>query len=263
MHREKQILLGLLGLLCGGFVAVLGAKLFIPRPPAGSGPDIDAPPALVASQLVVEPPSLSASGERPAPLPPPPADEVPPAPVLADRYAAGSRFATPDDQVTPAAFVTEAPVATTDEPATAAPLDPPPPPPAEAVAVDAIAADTVAPTTEPAMPAALPPPPAFSPPAFSPPGNPLRARAPATSTPAPLPRSPDPAAPLREAHVTVAGDSWWSLAERAYGEGRYYRALYAWNRTVNPPVSLVPGTRLEIPPVGRLEAAWPRLVPAR
>jgi len=63
------------------------------------------------------------------------------------------------------------------------------------------------------------------------------------------------------AHVATAGDSWWELAERSYGDGRLYRALFAWNRVIDPRVSLAPGTRLEIPPRAKLEAAWPRLMP--
>jgi len=31
---------------------------------------------------------------------------------------------------------------------------------------------------------------------------------------------------------------------------------------IDPRVSLAPGTRLEIPPRTRLEAAWPKLMPA-
>ena len=62
-------------------------------------------------------------------------------------------------------------------------------------------------------------------------------------------------------YVAAAGDSWWSLAERMYGDGRYYRALFAWNRAVNPRVSLVPGTPLELPPLSKLAVAWPALVP--
>lgn len=62
-------------------------------------------------------------------------------------------------------------------------------------------------------------------------------------------------------YIAAVGDSWWSLAERAYGDGRLYRALFAWNRVLDPRVSLAPGTRLEIPPQSRLEAAWPKLVP--
>jgi nucleoid-associated protein YgaU len=62
-------------------------------------------------------------------------------------------------------------------------------------------------------------------------------------------------------HVAAAGDSWWSLAERMYGDGRWYRALFAWNRAINPRVSLVPGTPLELPPRSKLAVAWPGLTP--
>jgi nucleoid-associated protein YgaU len=62
--------------------------------------------------------------------------------------------------------------------------------------------------------------------------------------------------------MTHSGDSWWDLAERAYGDGRLYRALFAWNRTIDPRISMTPGTRLEIPPRSKLEAAWPKLMPA-
>lgn len=67
--------------------------------------------------------------------------------------------------------------------------------------------------------------------------------------------------PIAGAHVTAPGDTWWSIAERAYGDGRFYRALYAWNRRLDPRVSTAPGTQLEIPPQPKLAAAWPRLMP--
>jgi len=62
-------------------------------------------------------------------------------------------------------------------------------------------------------------------------------------------------------YVARPGDSWWSLAEKVYGDGRLYRAVFAWNRTLDPRVSLVAGTPIELPPRDRLEAAWPALVP--
>jgi nucleoid-associated protein YgaU len=62
-------------------------------------------------------------------------------------------------------------------------------------------------------------------------------------------------------YVTRPGDSGWSLAEKVYGDGRLYRAVFAWNRTLDPRVSLVAGTPIELPPRDRLEAAWPALVP--
>ncbi|MFM7033948.1 MAG: LysM peptidoglycan-binding domain-containing protein [Planctomycetia bacterium] len=70
-------------------------------------------------------------------------------------------------------------------------------------------------------------------------------------------------APLHDVtrHVAATGDSWWSLAERIYGDGRLYRALFAWNKSINPRVSLVPGTPLELPPKSKLVTAWPDLMP--
>jgi len=68
--------------------------------------------------------------------------------------------------------------------------------------------------------------------------------------------------PIRGTHVVTQGDSWWSLAERAYGDGRLYRALFAWNRAIDPRVTLLPGTQLEVPTIDRLSTAWPALVPS-
>jgi nucleoid-associated protein YgaU len=101
------------------------------------------------------------------------------------------------------------------------------------------------------------PPPALG----SPPGQPVLEPPPAIEK-----RVSPPAASLSgpvpgEAYVTRAGDTWWSIAERAYGDGRFYRGLFAWNRAVSPRVTLAAGTRLEVPPVARLAAAWPALAP--
>ena len=62
-------------------------------------------------------------------------------------------------------------------------------------------------------------------------------------------------------YVVREGDTWWSVAESTYGDGRLYKALFAWNRTLDPRVSLAPGTRLELPREEQLRAAWGRLVP--
>jgi hypothetical protein len=245
MGRETKILLTLLGLLAGVFVGVLSIKLFVPRPPAGTGPDIHA--ALVASE--------------PVPLVEPPAFE-PPASPRADDYASrSSRFggsplppATARDLlVTPVAY----------EPA------------AEAGRERAAAAEPPPAFAEQA--ADLLPPPMLPPPRFeTPPLEPQAAAAPPAhdptfTTPAfPPATPPQPVAPPAFAgsrpvpgggYLTREGDSWWSLAEQAYGDGRLYRALFAWNRTLDPRVSLVPGTRLEIPPAAQLGAAWPALLP--
>ncbi len=63
--------------------------------------------------------------------------------------------------------------------------------------------------------------------------------------------------------TVVEGDAWWDLAEAAYGDGRWYRGLYAWNKAINSGVSLRPGTRLAVPSAAELAAAFPGLVPAR
>jgi 5'-nucleotidase / UDP-sugar diphosphatase len=83
--------------------------------------------------------------------------------------------------------------------------------------------------------------------------------APAFAQPAAI--EPAPAAPIAGSYVTAPGDTWWSIAERAYGDGRLYRALFSWNRRLDPRVSTTPGTRLEIPPQPKLTAAWPKLIP--
>jgi nucleoid-associated protein YgaU len=69
--------------------------------------------------------------------------------------------------------------------------------------------------------------------------------------------------PVAGEYLVEAGDSWWNVAERAYGDGRLYRALFAWNRARDRRVSLTPGTRLDVPPLDRLQAAWPRLASPR
>jgi nucleoid-associated protein YgaU len=98
---------------------------------------------------------------------------------------------------------------------------------------------------------------------------------PIATTPAPLAAPAAAAAPVAATsyvpaampataggtYVAAAGDSWWSLAERTYGDGRLYRALYAWNRAIDPRVSLVAGTPLQLPTRAQLATAWPRLVP--
>ncbi|MFM7205297.1 MAG: LysM peptidoglycan-binding domain-containing protein [Planctomycetaceae bacterium] len=100
--------------------------------------------------------------------------------------------------------------------------------------------------TEPAMPAET------ASPAFEP----------RTADPARPPAAFDPPPVAGSAYVARPGDSWWSLAETVYGDGRLYRAVFAWNRTIDPRVSLVPGTPIDLPTRDRLTAAWPTLMPA-
>jgi len=128
--------------------------------------------------------------------------------------------------------------------------------------------------------ASLPAAPAFAPPPVIEPDPADAALAPPRTEPAAatpidaFPRRPPPpppitvedvrepaAAPIVGSYVTAPGDTWWSIAERAYGDGRLYRALFSWNRRLDPRVSTTPGTRLEIPPQPKLAAAWPKLMP--
>ncbi|MFM8378317.1 MAG: hypothetical protein ACKOB1_03215 [Planctomycetia bacterium] len=143
-------------------------------------------------------------------------------PFLAPAAFAESAAAEPAEAIEPRSLAADA--------APAAPLDPPPAAPRE-------------------EPADLLPPAAFPAPA----AQPLTAR----ESSVPLAST----TPIVGAHITAPGDTWWSIAERAYGDGRLYRALYAWNRRLDPRVSTAPGTRLEIPPQPKLAAAWPRLMP--
>jgi nucleoid-associated protein YgaU len=231
MGREARILLAMLGLLVGVFVGVLSMKLLVPRPPAGAGADIRDEIAAVTPADIVEPPALSPSDEPPAALP-----------EATSRSAGPSRF-------TAVAAGTDADVAAADE--SAPPPNPfgarttfdEPPPLAEEAAREA-------------RPIAV---------AETPAANPRDgvAEGGVTSPVVPTGFAPAPVAgpTARGSYVSAAGDSWWSLAERTYGDGRLYRALFAWNRAINPRVSLVPGTALELPSRSRLAAAWPALVP--
>lgn len=244
MGRETRILLALLGLLVGVFLGVVSLKLFVPRPPAGAGPDVHANIASVEAQDLVDPPDLV-----------PPAGAIPPA---ADSYASRtSRFAASepadlppvDPFVRPASFeaLSEPEPHAEQQPADlmAEPADPLPPP-------SSAPGDLSGPTSD------------LMPGSSAPLAAPFPAPAPAMNPPAAafeLAATDEPAAAQGGLHVAQPGDSWWSLAERAYGDGRLYRALFAWNRAFDPRVSLAPGTRLEIPPADRLAAAWPGLVP--
>jgi 5'-nucleotidase len=132
--------------------------------------------------------------------------------------------------------------------------------------------DAIRPVTDAAAEPALPPRDSFVTTAsFEEPAAALENPPPAAATAAePWPHLPPAAAagPVTAApaaatggRVVQAGDTWWSLAERAYGDGRLYRALFAWNRMLNPRVTLAPGTSLELPPLADLAAAWPHLLP--
>lgn len=262
MGRETKYLLALLGLLAGVFLGVVSLKLFVPRPPAGAGPDVHGDIATTEPQAIVEPPELSpppALADAGVTMPPPlAADAV----GLDDKESAvrSSRFgggvdAARDPFVVAASYEAESPDQPPAAPAAvhaAAPSSPP---------VEVAALSEPPPSSDLPPPAELLPPPSFERP--TPPSAEPGFSAPPREAAAPPAFEPGlpPATALGETYVARAGDSWWSLAERAYGDGRLYRALFAWNRMLDPRVSLAPGTRLEIPPAAKLGASWPGLMP--
>lgn len=227
MGRETKFLLAVLGVLVGAFVGVLSMKLLVPRPPAGAGPDVDPQHVPIASQDIVEPPALEPRGGSLAFT------------TKRDPFLTRTEFTEPAADA-PSEEATPADVAT---PGVSTPPDDFQPTPRAIPTTDA------APIVETAD---LLPPPAFQAPAVPPPPPRMASMPPVAHA---------PHASIAGTHTTVAGDTWWSIAERAYGDGRLYRALYAWNRRLDPRVSTAPGTRLEVPPQPKLAAAWPKLMP--
>ncbi len=236
MGRETKILLALLATLAGVFVGVLSMKLLVPRPPIGAGPDVHVDVADAEQHELVDPPSPS-----------------PPAfgPAAGSPAAGGASFADAGPLVPPRApehrFTPEA-----------GDLLPPPmalepsvgqSPGTSSSTVEIAASGPVAAAAVPATP-----------PRRDPFVAPAGLQQPITQQPITQESAPTPTSAA--AYVASPGDSWWGLAERAYGDGRFYRALFAWNRVIDPRVSLAPGTRLEMPSRARLEAAWPKLMPA-
>jgi len=201
MGRETTILLTLLGMLAGTFVGVLSAKLLVPRPPQGAGPDVHTAGVIATNSDVVEPPALV--------IPPAAAEAIDVKPVVL--------AVEKDPLVVPVALEEPLSLPPTLPKTTASPVAaiPPPPPPNRLPPIDSQATQLPSPSK----------------------------------------------ATAATAHLAAVGDSWWSLAEQAYGDGRLYRALFAWNRTIDARVSLIPGTQIEVPPRSKLAAAWPKLIP--
>jgi len=236
MGRETKILLALLATLAGVFLGVLSMKLLVPRPPIGAGPDVHVDVADTEQHELVDPPSLSASG-----------------PATGSPAVGGAAFADAGPLVPPRVPERGFTPETGD-------LLPPPmavePPVGESLGTSSTAELAA---SEPVAAAAVPAAPPRRDPFVAPAG--LQMPIPQQ----PITESEPPAEPLPTSaatYVASPGDSWWGLAEQAYGDGRFYRALFAWNRVIDPRVSLAPGTRLEIPSRARLEAAWPKLMPA-
>lgn len=244
MGREAKILLGLLGLLAGVFCGVLSMKLFVHRPPNGVGPEVRGivaagAPSGGSSPRV--PTSVGLPASAFAAAPPLTAD----APV-AVAAAADSLPDTRHDEGRSPAIDQVADAVAEAVPGGAATRFADRERGGGDVAGDRLVApvgyeEPVGPLIEPLVVS----------------GGRGAFRPEAATVTGPV------AAPVAAAgmYEVRPGDSWWQIAERAYGDGRLYRALFAWNKGVDPRVSLEPGTRLEIPTRNRLAAAWQRLMP--
>ncbi|MER8431634.1 5'-nucleotidase C-terminal domain-containing protein [Mesorhizobium caraganae] len=161
--------------------------------------------------------------------------------VVAD-YLAAHRPYTPklDGRITEvAATVAAAPAAEPAKPAEPAPAPAEPAKPAEAEpampALPAGSGDIT--TTPPTVPAETAP----AAPATEP-AKPAEA-APAPATPAPA----EPAKPAEASHVIVAGDTYWDLAKKAYGDGTKWKVISEANKGYEPR-RLPVGATLTIPP---------------
>ncbi len=60
-----------------------------------------------------------------------------------------------------------------------------------------------------------------------------------------------------QTYKTKPGDTYWSVSEIAYQDGRYFRALFRHNRSSYPDYKLVSGLELKTPTKRELEKQWP------
>ena len=228
MGREKKMLLALLSVLACAFVGVLLTKLLVPRPPTGAGPDVHAEDSAAQSHDLVEPPAFSSRGGS----------------------ESNTSFVESRSRRTTSDFGGGPRLSNSAGEASAQAASPPFELTKQELTKEELTKEELTKQDPFVRPAAL--------------EQPLPA---ATLDAVPVIPAGPSGPPSRSTgvaagswYVAAVGDSWWSLAERAYGDGRLYRALFAWNRVLDPRVSLAPGTRLEIPPQSRLESAWPKLV---
>ena len=212
MGRESKFLLSLLGLLAGIFVTALALRLLIPRPPEGAGPDIHTLSFNPFAETV-PPPDLTPSPEKKTLQREATTHDAPETQTRFPNVEASFEPSVPYNQEpgikrSPDVEKKNAPWQKQETIQTF--------PEASTQAIDNVNSQ-------------LPP---QSPPiAISPPQ---------TTTTKPIKKlSPGMLYDVQE------GDSWWQLAESAYGDGRYYRSLFAWNKTLQPRVSL---------------SLWPRLL---
>ncbi len=63
-------------------------------------------------------------------------------------------------------------------------------------------------------------------------------------------------------YQTVNGDSFWSIAQQKYGDGRFFSALFQHNRrAVENFDELPPNSRIKTPPIDVLRSQYPQLCP--
>jgi len=259
MGRESKFLLSLLGLLAGIFVTALALRLFIPRPPEGAGPDIHTLSFNPFAETV-PPPDLTPSPEKR------PLQRVA---TISDTTQTQTRFQNIEASFEPSFEQADQedfslPAMKIDDPPTLEAVD-------ETPALDSQESGVKqfpdienknAPWQIPTAVETLPEAPSATAvdnvnSQLPPQSLPIANSPPQTAITKPMKKlSPGMLYDVQE------GDSWWQLAETAYGDGRYYRSLFAWNKALEPRVSLSPGTTLEIPQANQLQLAWPRLIPA-
>ena len=64
-------------------------------------------------------------------------------------------------------------------------------------------------------------------------------------------------------YISQSGDSLWSISQSVYGDGRYFRALYEYNRaTVGSSETIPVGMRFELPKLATLASMFPKLCPS-
>ena len=61
--------------------------------------------------------------------------------------------------------------------------------------------------------------------------------------------------------IAKPNDSFWSIAQRVYDDGRYFRALYEFNRIGDGFYRIEPGTRILTPSIEQLREMHPKLCP--
>jgi nucleoid-associated protein YgaU len=267
LGRETKILLALLGTLSSGFVGVLGSKLFVPRPPMGAGPDVHLPAREHEDGPIVEPPSFDRlnrsmfsatdplSGDTGA------GGDEGDAGMLLEPSASAFAGASEDLGVGDSRFAAADPIARENGAAfsddngygfpRSGPLDE-----AEEGVDSGIEQAGMLPADDSVAAASYEAMGQFEPSAEEPYAAVVGAEPPGEFVPV-----ADVMPIASGGYVVSAADTWWDIAERAYGDGRYYKPLFAWNRSINPRVSLAPGTQLELPPLNALTTAHAELVP--